>query len=400
MPTKRLYHQDPYLTQFKAHIEKVISYEGQPAVILDRTAFYPTSGGQPHDIGTLNGIPVLDVLEQESAIIHVLAEPIQDAHVSGVVNWNRRIDHMQQHTGQHVLSRTFEILFDAETVGFRISAETSTVDIAIDTFTPEDIIRIEDKANEIIWSNIAIQTFFPTSLELQNLILRKPPKTNENIRVVHILDWDCCACGGTHLRTTAEVGMLVIRHWEKHRSGIRVEFICGNRALHDYRHKNQIIQELASLTSMPEANIAPTVQRLIHQNTGLEKTLGDIQSQLLGVEAEKLIAEYHGNNPKVIAKDFPNRPYQEIRILASKLTSHSETIALLGSTDGNRIHLIFQRSDDVDCHMGQLLQQTLPLIDGKGGGSSQSAQGGGSKLENLHETITWAEKTAMLLSRG
>jgi alanyl-tRNA synthetase len=400
MPTKRLYHHDPYLTHFNAHVDKVISYENQPAVILDQTAFYPTSGGQPHDTGTLNGIAVLDVFEQDDAIIHVLAGPIQDAQVSGAIDWNRRFDHMQQHAGQHVLSRTFEALYNAETVGFHISAESSTVDIAIAAFTPEDMIRIEDKTNEIIWSNAVIHTFFPTPQELSNLALRKPPQKNEDIRVVHIQDWDCCACGGTHPRTTGEIGMLAIRRLEKHRSGIRVEFMCGNRTLHDYRRKNQGMQELAALTSMPATHIFPAVQRLIQQNTELEKRLGDMQNQLIFVETEKLIAEYHGNNPKVIAKDFPDRPPQEIRILAAKLTSHPRTIALLGSTDEGRAHLVFQRSGDLDYHMGQLLQQTLPLIGGKGGGSPQSAQGGGSKLENLHAAIIWAEETAARLFRG
>ena len=202
--TQRLYHDDPYCTQFDATVVEQLELEGKPAVVLDATCFYPTSGGQPHDVGTLDGVPVVEVVEANGQIVHVLTRELGPGVVHGVIDWERRFDHMQQHTGQHILSRAFEELFSADTVSFHLGAESSTIDVELASLDWDAAAQIEELSNSVVLQDRPVVTREYDQNEVGRLALRRTPPSRGRIRVVSIEGFDDCACGGTHVRATGE----------------------------------------------------------------------------------------------------------------------------------------------------------------------------------------------------
>lgn len=229
MKTKRLYYNDSYLLSFDARLVRQELRENGAAVVLDESAFYPTSGGQPHDQGSINGVPIIDVVDEGEEVIHILKQPLphDTTIVECRIDWARRFDHMQQHAGQHILSACFEQLFDAETVGFHLGQEVVTVDIAKDSLSKEEADQVENMANDNIYANKEIKAYFVEQEDVPSIPLRKPPTVTENIRIVEVDEFDYSACGGTHPARTGEIGMIKIRRWEKSRGNLRVEFVCG-----------------------------------------------------------------------------------------------------------------------------------------------------------------------------
>jgi alanyl-tRNA synthetase len=247
--TERLYYAEPYLRQFEATVTERLSWHGQPAVVLSRSAFYPTGGGQPHDTGSLQGVPVLDVVEREAdkAVIHLLEKALPGVPagadrriVTGEVDWPRRFDHMQQHTGQHILSQVAERLLDAATVGFHLSEKSSTVDLDRAPLSDEQLDQLEEAANRIVFENRPVVARFVNREELAGLPLRKAPEVSGPVRIVEIQDFDWSPCGGTHVRAAGEVGLIKIVRTERRGSETRLEFLCGGRTLADYRVKNRL----------------------------------------------------------------------------------------------------------------------------------------------------------------
>ena len=232
--TERLYYQDSYLKEFKARVLKKIKIDNRPAVILDRTAFYPTSGGQPYDTGVIQDVSVAEVVEEGDEIIHILKEEIKgkiNSEVVGKIDWKRRFDHMQQHLGQHILSGALMKLWGVETVSFHLGEEVCTLDIAKEKLTGEEAKKAEECAYEIIFENRMVKCYFVEGEEeLKRLNLRKMPDKKEEIRIIEVEGFDLSACGGTHCRATGEVGLIKITKWEKRGEKIRLEFICGTRA--------------------------------------------------------------------------------------------------------------------------------------------------------------------------
>jgi len=220
----RLYYSDPYRTEFQARVIERTSVQAQPGVVLDCTCFYPTSGGQPHDEGTLNGVPVINVLEREDkAIVHVLAAELDADVVHGAIDWQRRFDHMQQHTGQHILSQAFLKMLNAETVGFHLGKEASTIDIDKAPLAAVQLDTVENLANEIVFADLPVKTYFVAEAELANLPLRKLPVVDMPIRIVEVEGFDYSPCGGTHCRRTGEVGLIKITRAERRGQDTRVE---------------------------------------------------------------------------------------------------------------------------------------------------------------------------------
>jgi alanyl-tRNA synthetase len=249
--TKRLYYDDAYLTQFKARVIEQSPYKDRFAVVLDQTAFYPTSGGQPFDQGMLDGVNVVDVLvdENEDRVLHVLTAPVAEppAEVLGEIDWDRRFDHMQQHTGQHILSQAFIEVAQAETVSFHLGADSATIDVAgARRPSPADMEQAELLANKIVWEDRPVTARVVSPEELADLPLRKPPTVTEDIRVIQVADFDWSACGGTHVARTGEIGLCKIVKWENRGAETRVEFRCGLRALNDYAQKNNMVNHLAA----------------------------------------------------------------------------------------------------------------------------------------------------------
>jgi len=400
--TQRLYYDQPYLKEFMAPLTGAVRDGALWRVALARTAFYPTSGGQPHDCGTLAGHPVVDVVEDGDEIVHFVETAADLACLVGrevtcAIDWSRRNDHMQQHTGQHILSAAFEKLLDADTVSFHLGAEYVTIDVNVPVLTMEDAQRVERLANEIVMSCRPVRSHWLTPAEAEKLPLRKKLMRSGDIRIIEIEDFDYNGCGGTHVRNTGEVGPIKIRRWEKIRSDTRVEFVCGWRALADYARKNETINAVAAGLSVNEREVADAVDRLQSEIVAVRRALRDAREQLLQYEAAELAAGATvaaGGHFSVIARVFRDRPFDEVRWLAGQLTAAPGRIALLGLA-GETAQLIFARSDGLTQDMNKLLKDALPLVDGRGGGNPRVAQGGGPNVDRLEEAIRQAAEVVL-----
>ncbi len=391
--TERLYYDDPYLTRFSAQVVEHLHWEGQPAVVLDRTAFYPTGGGQPHDTGflrpagALEDAPVVDIVERESdgAVVHILTAPLQADQIEGQVDWHRRSDLMQQHTGQHVLSAAFLERLDANTVGFHLSDDYSTIDLDRAPMSTEDLTEVEALANAIVFENRrAVARFVPDG-EVADLPLRKALIHQGPVRVVEIPDFDCSACGGTHVRATGEVGLIKITRAERRGTETRVEFLCGRRALADYAAKNKLVMDLAREFTVGHWEVADLVHRLAGDLKETQRELRRTRDALLDAEALTL---WHGaatvGDVRVVRALLADRPLDDLKHLAQRLVAHPQTVALLAAcASGQAGFLTFARSPDLDVHMGTLVRQACETIGGRGGGRPEFAQGGGPQGDRV-----------------
>ncbi|HQI16852.1 MAG TPA: DHHA1 domain-containing protein [Bacillota bacterium] len=385
MRTERLYNDDPYLTEFRAEVIETLPYGDKYGIVLDRTAFYPVGGGQPWDTGYLNDEKVSEVIEKDGKLLHIVDNKLLSAEVKGSVNWARRFDFMQQHTGQHILSACFEKLLNGSTDSFHMGKDIVSIEINIDSFSIDDAERIENMANDIIYYNLPVIIRVVNGEELNSLPLRKMPKVTENIRIVEVKEIDYSPCGGTHVRTTGEVGMIKIKSWEKCKGGIRFTFVCGNRALKDYGMYNSIIRTLCEKLSVRDSEIIEAIDKLLLDLRNTEKQLSASTQELMRVEAENIIRECPVvSGIRLISKVFDNRSINDVKLLAQYLTKAPGTVALLACKNENA-QVIFSRSEDVNMDMNTLFKAVLPIIDGKGGGNSKTAQGGGSKAEGLEE---------------
>jgi len=289
--TIRLYRTDAYRTHFDATIVEASEYEGRPAARLDATAFYPTSGGQPHDLGTLSGVAVVDVVEQEDDILHLLAAPIAPGPVHGEVDWVRRFDHMQQHTGQHILSQAFVRVLDAETVSFHLGSDVTTIDLDAAALDRDTVARVEDEANGVVLADTPISVHEYDREALRSVALRRVPDIEGPVRVVHIGDYDVCACGGTHVRAAGEVGVIHVSRWERRHDQMRVEFLCGWRAVRDYRLQGATLQAVAAPLSVGVTDLPDAVARLVESNAETRRQVQALRQRLLALELTRLERE-------------------------------------------------------------------------------------------------------------
>jgi len=381
MKTERLFDLDVRRTEFEG---KVLERRADKnAVILDQTCFYPESGGQLPDIGTLNGIPVMDVQEEGEAILHVLDGALPEGTVQGRVDWEKRFDHMQQHTGQHLLSGAFDQLARAMTVGFHMSAEYCTIDLRISGLASELADRVEDLANRVVFEDRPVKMLLLSREEALRLPLRKRPPDLESLRVLQIADFDYSACGGTHCQRTGEVGLVKIARWEKIREDVRVEFLCGGRALRDYRWRNHTINRMAGELSIAPRDLEPSFRRLRQENADKGKRIKELLEESLKYEAESLVKEAEASGSfRLVIKVFPDRDPEEVRELANRVAEHPGTVALLAAT-GDKANLVFVRSPDLSQDMNLLMNEAVSRIGGRGGGRPNFAQGGGPLVPDL-----------------
>lgn len=398
-PTERLYYQDSHLIEFDARvIDRTERVSGWTAVTLDRTAFYPTGGGQPSDTGTLNGLRVVECIDdEEDGVLHVIQGRAPDVGtlVKGRVDWLRRLDHMQQHTGQHILSQSFVKLFKAPTRSFRVLDESCEIDVDLDTPTEEVIERAAELANNVIWENRMITISRATPEEASELPLRKASAREGDLRLIEIEGFDLTPCGGTHAYQTGEVGMIAVRSWERAKGLTRIEFVAGMRALADYRRANKSARAIAGLFSAGRDDIPELAARAIEENKHLHRRVRTLEEIAARVEAEELLsaATMTNGRERIVTKVFDNRDADSLKQLALSLISHPSIIALLGSRDSAAARLVFARSPDASGDMSVLMREACAKLDGRGGGRPDLAQGGGKNLERLDEAITQAEQS-------
>lgn len=390
---EKLYYENPYTKEFTAEIINVIEKNNKYYVELDKTYFYPEGGGQPSDTGYINSIPVTYVLEEDSKIYHVMdVKPLKIHRVKCNIDWEKRYDHMQQHLGQHILSACLFELFNANTIGFHLGKNFSTIDID-KLLANEEIKAAEKMANKIIFDNISVEILYPTNSELKKLPLRKiSPKVNDQIRVVKIGDIDINACCGTHPNSTIEVQIIKISKYEKYKNGTRIEFLCGSRAVSDYTLKHDSIQKMSTILSCNENSLISEVERLSGE---LNKALSEkaaLKSEVANYEIKEILASCESiQNIKIIKSIYDNVDLKYINLLASKLVSFPNVIALFGVKSNDKAQLIFMCSKELKIvSMNSLLKDAITLIDGKGGGSNFSAQGGGKNNNNLESSVEYA----------
>jgi alanyl-tRNA synthetase len=378
--TERLYYIDPYQTRFSACVLERLTWEGQPAVVLDRTAFYPEGGGQPADSGVLDGAAVVDVIvrEQDDTVVHVLDRGLDAEQVQGTVDWARRFDHMQQHTGQHVLSAAFEQALDADTVGFHLGTDASTIDIDITRLDRARAHEVENLANRVVWEDrvVHVQVLAPDRVAV--LSLRRAPAVEGPVRIVDITGFDLNPCGGTHVARTGEIGLIKIVALEYRRDQTRVEFLCGWRALRDYRVKDTVVSGLATKLTVGYWELEEVLDRMQAEARGLRHELRDVRGRLTDLEAAQLAEEAMATAEAapygLISQVWEGRGAEELRALALALASRPRIAAMLaGVTD--RTHLCFARGEEVEVDMAVLLREACVRLGGKGGGRPHLAQG-------------------------
>ena len=379
--SERAYYEDSYKTRFKANVLERLVHDGRPAVVLDHTYFYPTSGGQPCDLGQINDVSVVDVLVRpgNGDVLHVLDNDLDEEQVTAVINWQRRFDHMQHHTGQHILSQAFIQIATAQTIGFHLSESSVTIDLDISSLTPAQIEEVEQLTNEIIWQNRPVKVRTVNAQEVQSLPLRKiPPVRDGKLRLIEIAEFDLTACGGTHVAQSGEVGLLKIIKQERRGEKQRIEFRCGHRAFIDYRQKHQIVTQLSTQLTTAAKELSPAVARLQEDNKQSRRQLKKQQVELDRLEAQQLLSqgERHGDTI-LVTHLFSGRDPGQVRALGSQLARNEGVVALLAMA-GNRSQLIFCRSENAPGKMNKLLRIALNELGSQsGGGSDTFAQGVG-----------------------
>lgn len=377
--TTKLYYQDQYQKSLTTTILTQNTDETGPYVTLKETIFYPTGGGQPHDTGTINSIPVIQVEEVDGEIRHYLQEalPTTNTEAETTINWQRRHDHMQQHAGQHIVSAAFAEALGYETISFHLGTDICTIDLATPTLSKEEAVKAEQLANQIIQEARLIETKWITADELHQYPMRKQPTVSENIRLVIIPDFDYNGCGGTHPSLTSEVGGLKILHWEKHKEGTRLSFVAGNRVLTQLEKKHKTLQQLTSLLQSPEEGMVSAAEKILQKQKEQDQLIAQLQEQLLQKEAENLIASYR-TSQKPLLELYQNRTIKELQTIAQLITKAEPTsrVNLLVQNE-EKLQFVFAKGTDNTTDIKALSKEFMANINGKGGGNDFLVQGGG-----------------------
>ena len=376
--TDRLYYLDSYCRLFDATVTRARHHEGHPAVTLDRTAFYPTSGGQPFDVGLLGTAHVLETIDVDEDVVHVLSAPLEPgAAVTGEIDWSRRFDHMQQHTGQHLLSAAFDRLFDNRTVGFHMGAEVSTIDLAREGPSAE-IERAVDEANRVVWEDHPVSIRFVAQEEAATLPLRKESVREGTLRLVEIAGFDLSACGGTHVSRTGAVGMIAVLSWERLRGGSRVTFACGNRALAALRvYRDAVVGSVRTLSVVP-ADLPSAVERVQVESRDLRKQIRGLQDQLAVHEGARLAAlAVQVGGVGLVVETVVGWDPGALKALATAVTASRPPVCVVLISPGPPTSIVIACSVGVSIDANSVLKQLVSQFGGKGGGKREMAQGGG-----------------------
>lgn len=390
---EKLYYTNQYIKEFVAEIEEILEVNGKYHIVLDKTAFFPGGGGQFCDLGKIDVHDVLDVYEKDNKVYHVVEKkPIKIHKVKCFIDWERREDGMHQHFAQHILSGCFYTLFKKNTTAFHLGSEISTVDIK-GPLTTDEIREVERMANDIISENIEVETLIPSKKDLKKIWIRRDlPDTSEEIRIVKIGDLDSNACCGVHPKSTLDVRMIKIRRWEKNKDSIRIEFLAGKRAINSSLKRDIYLTDICRYLSSTEEEAINSVKKL---HDKLEDALYEkrkIEDAIVNFEIKEMINNSDKvNDISIIKKIYIDKDIKYISKIASKITESENVISLVGVKNDGRVNLVFASSKNINTiSMNNILRDTMTLLDGRGGGSTFLAQGGGKNNGNLEVAIDYA----------
>ena len=394
-PTKKLYFSDSSLLEFSATVALVKPSTRGDCVVLDQTAFYPTGGGQPNDTGTLGDAKVVDVFEDEAGIVYHVVEQAglltPGQGVNGIIDRARRLDHLQQHSGQHILSQAFVQVCGAETRSFHLGAQASAIDVELQSVNDELLRAAEDLANAIVFDDRPMRVHMVKEEEAARLPLRKESAVRGTIRVIEIENFDWSPCGGTHAARTGQIGLIALKSYERAKRMTRVEFVCGHRALEDYRLAHNTASRVARLFSAERDSSPELVTKLLEENRELKKRTRDLLELAVTAEASRVLsAASPGREFKLVHAVFDGRDLDELRILASKIVQAEPAIALLATRQADGVRLVFARSASLEADMGKLMAEACKTLNGRGGGRPDLAQGGGTNIQRVDEAIAEA----------
>lgn len=381
--TDKLYYTQPELREWETSITGITEEDDYYLVTLKETAFYPEGGGQPADIGTIDVIKVIDVIEKGNEVYHkVLTKPSRD-HVNCKIDYHRRFDHTQQHTGQHLLSAVLIELFEIETVSFHLGTDTVTIDINTKELTDQQILEVEQKVNEYIYDDIEIETYFVQKDELSSLQLRKTPIVTEDIRIVEIKGIDVSACCGTHVIHTGQLGLIKIVKTEKVKGNIRVHFKCGYRALEDYRQTSTILNDVSLHLSSNRDAVLSNIKKLELEHKNLQRELEEVKEKNDQFLAQKLLTEHP---TKLLNISFTDRTIKDLQ----RLSRHfSDRVIVFQSVLDKKI--LLSHDGSIDLHCGQFFKEHLKQYHGKGGGNAQSSQASFDDIQDLENFAKFLE---------
>jgi alanyl-tRNA synthetase len=413
--TVRLYYTDPALREFDAVVTELTRHEGRPAVRLDRTAFYPTSGGQPFDTGRLGSVRVDDVVDLDGDVLHIVDAPLSPGvEVHGKIDWPRRFDHMQQHTGQHVLSAAFDLLFENRTVSFHMGTELSTIDVAREQPLAE-VERAVDQANRIVWEDRAVSIRFVSEEEARALPLRKESLRQGELRLIDVDQFDLSACGGTHVARTGSIGTIAALHAERFKGGMRVTFVCGARLVRVLRDQRDVVARSIRALSVLPSELPAAIEKLQADAKTVRKQMGVLQLSLAHSEAERLFAalpnraapsgpagvagspigtsDVRGAGVHVVVEVYADEwDANGLKAVASALAGKGHVaVALISSARPALV--VVARSADVGVDASLVVRALTAQFGGRGGGKPELAQAGG--LDAPAERIAEAAREAL-----
>ena len=391
MKTEKLYHNDSYQTDFQADIVEKYMDKGRYALILNKTYFYPNSGGQISDRGVIEGIPVLSIEEENGRVIHYLQNEIKASigeTVCGKIDWSYRFDHMQQHTGQHILSGTLMRLWQKDTQSFHMGEDVSTLDITAMVLDEQKIVELEKLTNQVIYEDRIIRNYFvKDSSELKEKgILRIKHEQFEELRIIEIDGFDISACGGTHCHRTGEVGIIKIMGWENRKDKIRLSFLCGFRALTDFQQKHGIIKSLSHFFTTGIEQLEEKIIQLNQEQKELGKYCNRMEKRIVEYESDEL-KEKNLREEKdffLIEKLFSEQKVQNIRQMAQRLAREEKTIIVLGAEKPEPI-LCLALSPDLKFPVKEMFNEVMLQFKGKGGGTENLILGKLEREEDLPE---------------
>lgn len=391
--TERLYYNDSYLRQFEAVVTAASAIsEDESIVYLDRSAFYPTSGGQPFDTGFIAGHEVRDVyVDEVGDVAHRIEGFIQaGTGVSCQIDWDRRFDHMQQHAGEHILAGCLYKMYDGYTIGLHLGHADSSIDVQLPSgkthLSEEEIRALEAAVNGHITSDEEIRCYFPGDGDIDSIPLRKAPTVREHIRVVQIGDWEYCACGGTHPSSTGQIGIFKITDARPSKGKVHITFVCGSRALRDYQRHMDTIKQLSFILSADLDKLPAAAEELVAKLKASHYELNKLKTDMALETVKQLAAAAPSDAAvKVVRFVFDEMPPEGLKRAAEFICSLPGHVALLGSRTEDRVTLLFSRHRDVKADMGGILKSLLSKYSGKGGGSSDFARGSATSAAILDD---------------